>query len=112
DVGVAGRSAPARFAEICTRAVRVVLDSNIAIAAMNQVPAVVDRLARMQGGDVGIPIVAIAELVYGARRSRRVDDNLTRLAALRRAFATIPVSEAIVDRYGVLRAELQTRGVT
>ena len=61
---------------------------------MNQVPAVVDRLAKMQGGDVGIPIVAIAELACGARRSQRVDENLKRLAALRRAFATIPLSDA------------------
>ena len=39
---------------------------------MNQVPAVLERLATMRGGDVGIPIVAIAELTYGARRSRRL----------------------------------------
>src|SRR5260221_7649711 len=56
---------------------RAILDSNIAIAAMNQVPAVVERLATMRGGDVGIPIVAIAELTYGARRSRRVEENLS-----------------------------------
>ena len=64
----------------------------------------------MRGGDVGIPIVAIAELTYGARRSRRVEENLKRLAALRQTFATIPVSDALVERYGAVRAELQTRG--
>jgi len=58
--------------------VRVVLDSNIAIAAMNQVSA---------------------ELAYGARRSRRVDQNLGRLAALREEFAAMPVSDAVADRY-------------
>lgn len=89
---------------------KAILDSNIAIAAMNQVPAVVERLATMRGGDVGIPIVAIAELTYGARRSRRVEENLKRLAALRQRFATIPVSDALVERYGTVRAELETRG--
>ena len=74
---------------------RAILDSNIAIAAMNQVPAVVERLATMRGGDVGIPIVAIAELTYGARRSRRVEENL---------------SDALVERYGAVRAALQTHG--
>lgn len=34
------------------------------------------------------------------------------LAALRRAFATIPLSDAVVERYGAVRADLQTRGVT
>jgi tRNA(fMet)-specific endonuclease VapC len=92
--------------------VRVVLDSNIAIAAMNQVPAVVERLANIPADEVGIPIVAIAELAYGARRSRRVDENLGRLAALRAAFSAIPVSDAVADRYGAVRAALQIQGVT
>jgi len=34
------------------------------------------------------------------------------LAALRRAFTTIPLSDAVVERYGAVRADLQTRGVT
>jgi tRNA(fMet)-specific endonuclease VapC len=91
--------------------VRVVLDSNIAIAAMNQAPEVVERLASMAVDEVGIPIVAIAELAYGAHRSRRVTENLGRLAALRRAFAAMPVSDAVAERYGAVRADLQTRGV-
>lgn len=89
---------------------RVVLDSNIAIAAMNQVAAVVERLAKMPAEDVAIPMAAIAELAYGARRSRRADQN--RLAALREQFAAMPVSDAIADRYGEVRSGLQARGVT
>jgi tRNA(fMet)-specific endonuclease VapC len=92
--------------------VRVVLDSNIAIAAMNQVAAVVERLAKIPAEDVAIPMAAIAELAYGARRSRRVDQNLERLAALRQQFAAMPVSDAVADRYGEVRADLQMRGVT
>jgi tRNA(fMet)-specific endonuclease VapC len=92
--------------------VRVVLDSNIAIAAMNRVAAVVERLSKIPSEDVAIPMVAIAELAYGAHRSRRVDQNLGRLAALREEFAAMPVSDALADRYGAVRADLQSRGVT
>jgi tRNA(fMet)-specific endonuclease VapC len=92
--------------------VRIVLDSNIAIAAMNQVPAVVERLAKIPADDVAIPMAAIAELAFGARRSRHIDQNLGRLAALREAFAAMPVSDAVADRYGEVRADLQTRGLT
>jgi tRNA(fMet)-specific endonuclease VapC len=91
--------------------VRIVLDSNIAIAAMNRVPAVVERLATVRADDIAIPMAAMAELAYGARRSRRVDENLERLATLRQEFATMPVSDAIADRYGAVRADLQARGV-
>jgi tRNA(fMet)-specific endonuclease VapC len=92
--------------------VRVVLNSNIAIAAMNQVTAVVERLAKIPADDVAIPMAAIAELAHGARRSRRIDQNLGRLTALREEFAAMPVSDAVADRYGAVRADLQTRGVT
>src|SRR5262245_24208762 len=78
---------------------------------MNQVEAVVERLAKVPADAVGIPMAAIAELAYGARRSRRVDENLGRLAVLRREFAAMPVSDAIADRYGEVRADLQVRGV-
>ena len=91
---------------------KFVLDANIAIAAMNGVPVVADRLTRLRGRDIGLPIVAIAELAYGARRSTRVNENLARLAALRHTFVTIPVTDAIVDRYGFLRADLESRGIT
>jgi tRNA(fMet)-specific endonuclease VapC len=92
--------------------VRIVLDSNIAIAALNRVPAVVERLATIRADDITIPMAAIAELAYGARRSRRVDQNLGRLAALRREFAAVPVTDAVADRYDAVRADLQARGVT
>jgi len=92
--------------------VTVVLDSNIAIAAMNRVAAVVERLGKLPADDVVIPMAAIAELAYGARRSSRVNQNLARLAALREEFVAMPVSDAVADRYGEVRADLQTRGLT
>jgi tRNA(fMet)-specific endonuclease VapC len=90
--------------------VRVVLDSNIAIAAMNRVQLVVDRLAGLRGSEVGIPIVAVAELAYGARRSSRAAQNLERIGSLRRSIATLPLTEAVADRYAVVRADLESRG--
>jgi tRNA(fMet)-specific endonuclease VapC len=90
---------------------RYVLDSNMAIAAMNGVAAVRDRLAHVNSSDIGIPLVAIAELVYGAHRSRRRDENLARVAALRRTVSTLPLTDDVVDRYGATRADLESRGV-
>lgn len=40
-------------------------------------------LGTVTPGDVGVPIVAVAELLFGAEKSRRRDDNLRRIAALR-----------------------------
>ena len=64
---------------------RYVLDANAAIAAMNDVGSVRPRLSQLPAADVGIPIVAIGELLYGAHKSRRRAENLARIDALRDA---------------------------
>jgi predicted nucleic acid-binding protein len=78
---------------------------------MNGVASVRDRLARIGGAEVGIPLVAIAELVFGAYRSRRREENLARVAALRQTIHVLPVTDEIVDRYGATRADLESRGI-
>ena len=76
---------------------KYVLDANIAIAALNGVPAVRARLEGVPGSEVGIPIVAVAELTFGAYKSRRREENLARIGALRRSITVLPLSEAVVD---------------
>lgn len=88
---------------------KYVWDTNIAIAAMNGVPQVDERMDALHRADMGIPLVALGELLYGAHRSRWRDDNLASIRRLRRRIVTLQVSESIVERYARLRAG---RGVT
>lgn len=90
---------------------KYVLDANIAIAAMNSVPVVQARLADVASSDVAVPIVAIAELTFGAYKSRRRQDNLARIAALRRLVVVLPLTDSVVDLYGAIRSLLESRGV-
>ena len=90
---------------------KYVLDANAAIAAMNGVGSVRDRLAAVPGSEVGVPMVAVAELLFGAHKSRRRDENLGRIAALRRSIAVLPLSDRVVDLYGENRAALEPKGV-
>lgn len=90
---------------------RYVLDTNTVIAALNGVPTVTRRLAVVSVGDVALPVVVLAELLYGAHRSRRREENLAKIAALRRDVTIIPLTEAIAERYGAVRADLQSRGL-
>jgi tRNA(fMet)-specific endonuclease VapC len=91
--------------------VRYVLDANIAIAALNDVGGVRKRLEAVPGSEVGIPIVAVAELLFGAHKSKRREANLERVNALRRSIATLPLTDGVVDRYGATRAELESQGI-
>ena len=89
---------------------KYVLDASTAISALNDVGGVRSRLATVSEADVGIPIVAVAELTFGAYKSKRRQDNLARVAALRSTFATLPLTDGVVDLYGKTRAELESRG--
>lgn len=89
---------------------RYILDANVAIAALNGVPTVRAHLAKVSGSEVGIPIVAIAELTFGAYKSRQREVDLERISELRQAVAVLGLSDDIVDLYGSTRAVLESRG--
>jgi predicted nucleic acid-binding protein len=91
--------------------VRYVLDANIAIAALNNVAGVREHLAAVPGSEVGVPMVALAELLFGANKSKRREENLGRIGALRRSIATLSLTDGVIERYGATRADLESRGV-
>ena len=51
-----------------------------------------------------------AELLYGAYRSARREDNLRLLATLFQQFESLPFDDAAADAYGHIRADLTVRG--
>ena len=89
-----------------------VLGTNIVIAALNGVPAVKSKLSTLDVADIGIPLPVAGELLYGAHRSTKKAANLQRIAQLRATFTVLPVDEAVVERYGRLRADLHARGLS
>lgn len=90
---------------------RFVLDTNIVIAALNNVPAVRKKLEGWPGDEIGIPAVVLAELYFGAHNSHRRDDNLARVAGLRGRFRILSMTERIARRYGEVRSILRPRGI-
>jgi len=90
--------------------VRYVLDTNIAVAALNLHPAVLARLEAVPAAELGLPLLVIGELTYGAHRSRRVAENLARIRSLRESFPVLPVTEGVIERYAVVRSELESQG--
>ena len=90
---------------------KYVLDSNIAIAALNDVGAVREHLSTVPGSEIGIPTVAVAELFFGAHKSKRRAENLERVAALRRSITTLALTDGVIERYGDIRSTLEARGI-
>jgi tRNA(fMet)-specific endonuclease VapC len=90
--------------------VKYVLDTNIVIAALKQHAGVLNKLANVEAADVGIPLLVLGELMFGALRSQRVEANLAEIRRLRAHFPILPVTEAVIERYAAVRARLAERG--
>ena len=89
---------------------KYVLDTNIAVALLEQRSQVTERVAELSAHDVGLPVIVLAELLFGARRSMRVDANLDRVERLAALLPVLPVTRPIAERYALLRAALTERG--
>ncbi len=90
---------------------KYLLDTNACIRVLNgSSPALIDRLRAQAPHDIGISTVTRAELLYGARRSSRVSDNLRLLGQFFSPFALLPFDDACADHYGAIRADLAGRG--
>ena len=89
----------------------IMLDTNICIYAIKQKPrAVLERCSSFPTGAVGISVITLAELEYGARKSSQPVRNSEALEEF-----IAPLEIAVFDRpatiaYGNLRALLEKRG--
>ena len=90
---------------------RYILDANMAIGALNGVETVRQALSEVPAAEVGLPILALAELYFGAYKSRRRDENLAKVRALAQTLTVLPVTGDVVDLYGHTRATLERRGL-
>jgi tRNA(fMet)-specific endonuclease VapC len=87
------------------------LDTNICIAYLEGADARVrEQLLSSSSDDVALCSVVKAELLYGARNSARVDENLKRLEAFFVPFRSLAFDDEAAERYGEVRAQLRRLG--
>lgn len=87
------------------------LDTNVCIRAINRSPGpLVDRFRAHAPRDIRVSAVTRAELLYGARHSQRVSENLHLLAAFFHPYISLPFDDVCAEHYGIIRADLVGRG--
>jgi Predicted nucleic acid-binding protein, contains PIN domain len=89
------------------------LDTNMLVYARNGVAPVVARLDDVwEQGEVVTSLLVVGELIYGVEKSIRREGNL---AAVEQQLAMLdgilPLTDAIVRRFGRLKAEMGRRGI-
>ena len=85
-----------------------ILDTDHCIALLRQKLDLSDHVAPDE--ELFITSITVAELIHGADRSVRREDNLTRLEVLFAALTVLPFDEMAARRFGHLKAELEERG--
>jgi tRNA(fMet)-specific endonuclease VapC len=92
--------------------VKYLLDTNICINLINQraTGAAMKRLLVCKPGDIGISSITVAELSYGAAKSKSIEKNAQALHAFLVPLEILPFDEAAAIVYGGIRAQLERAG--
>ncbi|MDX1999063.1 MAG: type II toxin-antitoxin system VapC family toxin [Thermoanaerobaculia bacterium] len=90
----------------------VLLDTNLCIELIRGNEAVQRRLAECSAEEVVLSAVVVAELVYGAARSRRLIENLETTLAFVSPFECWPFDNPAAIAYGQIRVALERKGAT
>ena len=88
------------------------LDTDICIYIIKQKPKnVLKRFQQLQTGELAISVITYAELMNGAKKSRRVKDNLTKLEELAELLIIEPFHKEAAIAYGDIRSNLEKNGL-
>lgn len=87
---------------------RYLLDTNIVIAIF----ANDDKIGRAlkEASELFVPVVALGELNYGARKSSKVEQNLSRIQEFADSAAVLGIGRATAGRYGLIKDRLRIQG--
>lgn len=88
----------------------LLIDTNIWIAFLKRDRTILAHLREAPPEEVRLCSVVRAELLYGARKSQRVHENLRTLETLFSLYESLPFDDLAAHQYGVLRAQLEREG--
>ena len=88
------------------------LDTNHAIAHLNDDPRIVARLTAGEavGGEFALATPVLGELYYGAYASQRIADNLARLTGFASQLFVFDFDAVASEEFGKIRAEQRAKG--
>jgi tRNA(fMet)-specific endonuclease VapC len=90
---------------------RYLLDTNTCIRFLNGTSERVrQRMAAMEPRDIALCSIVKAELLYGALKSARPDQNVGRLRPFFNRFVSLPFDDASAEEYGEIRVALEAAG--
>ncbi|MCK9275215.1 MAG: type II toxin-antitoxin system VapC family toxin [Syntrophales bacterium] len=90
---------------------RYMLDTNICIYVIKRKPAdVIERFKRTPISDIGISSITLSELMYGAKKSSKPEQNLLALSQFAAPLEILPYDDNAARYYGDVRTYLEKKG--
>ena len=90
---------------------KFLLDTNICIYIIKRKPAhVLHKFSSFSVGEIGIPAIVAAELLFGVQKSAYPERNQQALVNFLRPFEIINFNYQAALSYGVIRQQLQSVG--
>ena len=88
------------------------LDTDTLIYFLKGHETVVQKFKASANSPKAISIVTYGELVYGARKSERMPENLAKVYRLAELYPVIDITRAVMDSFGEIKASLSSSGIT
>lgn len=87
------------------------LDTNVCIHLLNEKhPSILQHFRLHSPTDIALCSVVKAELLYGARRSQRIEANLQLLKAFFAPLQSLTFDDECAEHYGQIHADLLSQG--
>lgn len=89
---------------------RYLLDTNIVIYVIKRRPLEVLSTFNAHASRMGISSITLAELIHGAEKSQRVNENLAAIEDFCGRLEVLPYGAKAAQHYGAIRAVLEKSG--
>lgn len=87
------------------------LDTNICIYYLNgTLPSVRDNLLNTPPNEIKIPVIVHSELIFGAQKSQRREENLRKVHRFLQPFEIINYTRQLSETYAELRVATESSG--
>jgi tRNA(fMet)-specific endonuclease VapC len=89
---------------------KYLLDTNTCVYAIKRLPTVIRRMEVLSPEDLGVTVITLAELWFGARKSSRPERTRASVDAFLRPFEVVPLDREAAESYADIRLHLAKSG--
>lgn len=89
---------------------KYLLDTNTCTYAIKRLAPVIQRLKALSPEDLGVTVITLAELWFGARKSSRPERTRASVDTFLQPFEIIPLDKDAAESYADIRLQLERLG--